>query len=406
MVAASARAQVGEGRYADKSADAPFVDPAPGVEVDELEKSVLTKLPAQSPVAETGVHEFCRCVAGDAQAVAKIEKVLRGPLHSTGIEFTDTPLEEVANLLQEEYDIPVQLDKPALEEIGLGADEPITVKLQNISLLAALRLMLKTKQLTYIIQDEVLLITTPEEAEQDLVTCVYDVRGLISGTHGKAFDELIDTIVSCVATDTWAENGGGEAEIRPLKTGLLVISQTRAVHDEIRGLVAAIRQVKQERPEGQNAAAADEGDDQVVTRSYMLRLKPTDDVNNMREQVQELIVKSLPEANWDHRLNNGQAVSLTVLHDRVVVRHKPSIQDKVEELLSDSGIAVLGHSAGPWGGGGGGGVDGPETNPPKRDGHPREQASNAAGGGLGGGGRQAKRGDGGGVFRPADATRD
>jgi hypothetical protein len=135
----------------------------------------------------------------------------------------------------------------------------------------------------------------------------------------------------------------------------------------------------------------------------MLRLKPTDDVNAMREQVQELIVKSLPEANWDHRLNNGQAVSLTALHDRIVVRHKQSIQDKVEELLTDSGIAVSGYSMGPWGGRSGGRVDGPETNPPKRDGQNDKQASNA-GGGLGGGGQQAKRGDGGGFFRPA--TRD
>jgi hypothetical protein len=385
VLVTNARADEKELRYAEVSADSPFVDPVPGADVAESEKSILAKPPKQLDGAEAGKQELCRCVAGDAQAVAKIENVLRGPLHSSGIDFTDTPLEEVLNLLQDEYNIPIQLDKPALEEIGLGADEPITVKLNSISLQAALRLMLKAKQLTYIIQDEVLLITTPEEAESILVTCVYDVRGLISGTRGKSFDELIDTIVSCVATETWAENGGGEAEIRPLNPGLLVITQTRAVQEEIRGLLGAIRQVKQERPEGQNAAADDEGEDEVVTHSYMLRLKPTDDVNAMRKQVEELIVKSLPEANWDDRLNNGQAVSLTVFHDRVVVRHKPSIHDKVEELLTDSGIAVSSYSMRPWGGGGG--VDGPETNPPKREGHNDKQASNA----------------GGGVFRPAAA---
>ena len=72
--------------------------------------------------------------------------------------------------------------------------------------------------------------------------CVYDVRDLVAtpvrpaqaGASAAAdYDPLIDAIVSCVATETWAESGGGEAEIRPLPPGLLVISQTRAVHDEI-----------------------------------------------------------------------------------------------------------------------------------------------------------------------------
>jgi hypothetical protein len=36
------------------------------------------------------------------------------------------------------------------------------------------------------------------------------------------FESLIDLIQSTVATETWAENGGGEAEIRPFPTGVLV----------------------------------------------------------------------------------------------------------------------------------------------------------------------------------------
>ncbi|MGD9635316.1 MAG: DUF1598 domain-containing protein [Pirellulales bacterium] len=47
-----------------------------------------------------------------------------------------------------------------------------------------------------------------------------------SGSSGGAasadFDSLIDLITSTVAQDTWAENGGGEAEIRPFPTGVLV----------------------------------------------------------------------------------------------------------------------------------------------------------------------------------------
>jgi hypothetical protein len=42
------------------------------------------------------------------------------------------------------------------------------------------------------------------------------------GGANADFDSLIDLIQSTVATETWAENGGGEAEIRPFPGGVLV----------------------------------------------------------------------------------------------------------------------------------------------------------------------------------------
>ena len=50
--------------------------------------------------------------------------------------------------------------------------------------------------------------------------------GNSNGRRGAAanadFDSLIDLIQSTVATDTWSENGGGQAEIRPFPGGVLV----------------------------------------------------------------------------------------------------------------------------------------------------------------------------------------
>jgi hypothetical protein len=72
--------------------------------------------------------------------------------------------------------------------------------------------------------------------------CVYDVRDLISGNHdAECVQSLTQAILSCVAPETWAENGGGQATIRPLKPGLLVILQTQAVHDDIRQLLEDVR---------------------------------------------------------------------------------------------------------------------------------------------------------------------
>src|SRR5262245_21900482 len=67
----------------------------------------------------------------------------------------------------------------------------------------------------------------------------------MGGGANADFDSLIDLIVSTVATECWAENGGGQAEIRPFPTNLsLVISQTQAVHEEIADLLEQLRRLQ------------------------------------------------------------------------------------------------------------------------------------------------------------------
>ncbi|MEW4456229.1 hypothetical protein AB1L30_26425 [Bremerella sp. JC817] len=97
----------------------------------------------------------------------------------TKIQFIDTPLEEVVGYLKQLHGIEIQIDNRALEEIGLSTDTPVTRNIEGISLRSALRLMLKELDLTYIVANEVLMITTPEEAESELITKVYPVADLV-----------------------------------------------------------------------------------------------------------------------------------------------------------------------------------------------------------------------------------
>jgi hypothetical protein len=202
---------------------------------------------APRSAAKPSARQTCRCQGDQGPAADRIRTILLEPLKPSGLEFTDEPLKNIVSFLQGEYDIPVQLDVPALEDAGMTADEPVHVNLQNVSLKSALRLMLKTKTLTYVIRDEVLIITTPEEAESELVACVYDVRDLIGANTGeKELQGLVDVVVSCVASQSWAKNGGGEAQIKPIRSGLLVVAQTQAVHEEIGELLSLIRSTLQE----------------------------------------------------------------------------------------------------------------------------------------------------------------
>jgi hypothetical protein len=179
-------------------------------------------------------------VSEDPERTEQLYEILKSPLPSAGLQFPDgTPLEEIIAYLREEYDVEIVLDTVALDELGLGPDEPIAISLRNIRFDQAMRRMLEPLELTYVVDSGVLLVTSEEEALAKLTVAVYDVRDLL--LEGD-FDSLQDLVTSTIASDTWAENGGGEAEIVAYpQRGVLVISQTMAVHEEIARLLAAMR---------------------------------------------------------------------------------------------------------------------------------------------------------------------
>ena len=115
-------------------------------------------------------------LANPKPAEKKIRDALKSP---TQLEFAETPLQDVIDYLKDYHQIEIQLDTRAISDAGVASDTPITKNLKGISLRSALRLLLKDHSLTYMIQDEVLLITTPEVAENNLVTKVYPVADLV-----------------------------------------------------------------------------------------------------------------------------------------------------------------------------------------------------------------------------------
>ncbi len=109
------------------------------------------------------------------------EEILKQLDEPTRMDFEETPLDEVVDYLKEFHGIEIQLDTKALDEVGIGSDTPVTSRVRGISLRSGLRLMLKAidPTLTYAIQNEVLMITTREAAEENLVTRVYPVADLV-----------------------------------------------------------------------------------------------------------------------------------------------------------------------------------------------------------------------------------
>jgi uncharacterized membrane protein YgcG len=94
-------------------------------------------------------------------------------------QYPQISLADVASDIATRFQIPVVLNKKSLEDLGVGTDTPIEMDLQGVTLRSALRLILKEHDLTYLIKDEVLQITTNEDAENQLITKVYPVGDLV-----------------------------------------------------------------------------------------------------------------------------------------------------------------------------------------------------------------------------------
>lgn len=172
----------------------------------------------------------------------RIEAVLAKPAK---LEFVDTPLRDVAAYIAEVFNIHVRLSKK-IEDAGVEPDTQVTVNAQGISLESFLNKLLKDLNLTLMIQNETLMITTVEEAQsfENLVTRVYPVADLIRGEDGRNdFDPLIDLITSTVEPDSW-QDVGGPGSINGFDSSL-VFSQRRDIHQRIEALLSALRRVRQ-----------------------------------------------------------------------------------------------------------------------------------------------------------------
>ena len=100
----------------------------------------------------------------------------------TSLEFPDNTLREVIDFISDLHNIPIRLDDKALSDEGLDAETRINLVVSGITLRSALNLMLEKVgdvELTFIIEDEVMKITTVEKAQLRPQTRVYPVGDLV-----------------------------------------------------------------------------------------------------------------------------------------------------------------------------------------------------------------------------------
>jgi hypothetical protein len=195
------------------------------------------------------------------------------------LEFTEEPLKEAIRAIGKKSNVQIVLDEKALTEAGIATDIPVTKTIHDLSLHNALQLLLRPLQLTYIISDEVLMITSNTEAENRLVIRAYPVKDLI---HHR-FDDLINTLTATIAPQTWDSVGGPGAVDAFEPSMALVISQTDEVHQMIDRLLGQIRRVSAQIDGNANKQTKAEDTGEPILRVYTL-LEPSDQALVFQQQ--------------------------------------------------------------------------------------------------------------------------
>jgi hypothetical protein len=229
------------------------------------------------------------------EAFAETERKLNGYFQA---EFVETPLSDVLSFVREHFKIQFFLDSKVLSDAGIDPSRlPITTSFSRVRGAKFLELVLKQQGMGYLIDnDGFVCITTTDELASRMILRIYDCRNILAsasppnapsggenakpvfgddtkvdvnkgenhtaispqvrfhlvqdgGSDGSSSksavpwtsaDKLINVITGTIATQTWSDEGGpGEIEEYG---GLLVISQTQEVHEQIANLLNQLRE--------------------------------------------------------------------------------------------------------------------------------------------------------------------
>lgn len=183
----------------------------------------------------------------DTAPTAEELKLLKSLDTTVNAQFQKSRLEDVIDYLSTMMNVPVVLDKSALEELNLTYDSPVDFVVRKpISARAALRGVAQSLGLTYVVRDGVVMVTTPTRARDYLVTKTYYLGDLVVPIGDPFFPvgdpvqealnvtALIQTIVSSIDPDSWEFRGGAGTIRYYAPTRSIIVRQSAEVHVSIK----------------------------------------------------------------------------------------------------------------------------------------------------------------------------
>jgi hypothetical protein len=270
---------------------------------------------------------------GGADLLAALDRTAK-------LSVVEASLDEVVKKLSSASGVPFVLNMVRLEEAGKSPDQVFSVDLTDMSLRSVLRHTLGPHDLAFFVRDDHITITTREELNETLDVRIYPVRDLMApdrtGAEPSSYVRLMELVFRTIKPSSW-DAAGGSGNLRGFDpAGVLVVTQTQEVHEQVAGLLAQLRNLRKNDALEKKAGDTNASSSQMTVRVHS---------NNLPAEVAEIVRELIEPDSWKRE---PQAY-IRELPGRLVVRHRPAVHRQIAVLLEK--LAAPEGSGGSGGGG-------------------------------------------------------
>ncbi|MCS6850562.1 MAG: hypothetical protein NZ700_05260 [Gemmataceae bacterium] len=238
----------------------------------------------------------------------EIERRLLKPIN---LDFKDIPLYQAIEDLQELTGLNIVPDNAALAEKGVSLEQRVKLNVQNIALKSALNILLGNCHLTYIIEDEVIKITTPDRARGRLVQRTWPVADLVIPIDNHVIPNGANLIKALGQRPDNFQINGPQPFMGPnaLQTGTPVSMSSPGSSPG----------------NGSTASTPPPG-------NLMASNRPVGQVQTMEDLLIKLITNTIAPHTWSDVGGPG-TIDYFPLGMALVINQTPDVQEQVAELL-------------------------------------------------------------------------
>ena len=217
------------------------------VVVDEL-PAVPAKAAAK-PKSDVKLHDNIAI----PEVVRRNQEIKESLKRQVQLRFDGERLSAAIEQMSKQFGLNFHLDTIGLEEEGVTVSSVVSINVQSLSLHSTLKLLLEPLRLDFVVENEVIKITSRLRAEGEPTVRTYVVADFVKKHNGEKYvfdavktEKLVDLITKTIRPDSWDE-AGGPGTIRTLETTFsLVVRASPVCHEELADFLDAARKEKQE----------------------------------------------------------------------------------------------------------------------------------------------------------------
>ncbi len=224
--------------------------------------------------------------------------------------FKGTSLSQAIQSLADQYKLNIRLDRVALRKARISERLPISIDIRKQSIRTILQVLTTQHHLAWFYRDGVLWVTTQEEAAGKAKIAVFDVRDLCRNMSDCR--KLQNAIEQQSKPDSW-QSAGGTSVISFPTSGIMVVTQTEPIMDEVLNLLENYRSALKN---SKRRISQDVDPEGYETKYYRL---PTVIAVDLQSVLPELVAKE----SWSDTGIEGALGTIQICRSKSELRNGP-----------------------------------------------------------------------------------